>query len=215
MSMKCLIIAAGEGSRLQQRGECKPLIPLFGVPLIERVIRSCIEVGAEDFCVVIGYQGEQVRAFLGRLADRLGIRITPIVNEDWEKENGLSVLKAREYLREPFLLLMADHLFDPSIARQVMEFPLVDGEITLGVDGDTRSPLIDMEDVTRVKMEGGKIQNIGKGLSDFNGLDTGIFLCSPAVFGALERCMEEYGDTTLSGAVRLLAAEGRVRAGGY
>ena len=108
--MKCLIIAAGKGGRLQQRGESKPLIPILGVPLIERVIRSAREAGADDFYVVTGCHGERIHTFLSRLSDRAGIRITAIVNEDWGKENGLSVLKARQYLRESFLLLMADHL---------------------------------------------------------------------------------------------------------
>ncbi|MFQ5716908.1 MAG: NTP transferase domain-containing protein, partial [Nitrospinales bacterium] len=53
--MKCLIIAAGRGSRLQMRGDSKPLIPIFGMPLIERVIRSAHEAGADDFYVVTGY----------------------------------------------------------------------------------------------------------------------------------------------------------------
>ncbi len=66
--MKCLIIAAGKGSRLQQRGDSKPLVPILGVPLIERVIRAAMEAGADEFYVVIGYQGEQVRLFLERLA---------------------------------------------------------------------------------------------------------------------------------------------------
>ncbi len=52
--MKCLIIAAGKGSRLQQRGDSKPLIPILGIPLIERVIRAAIEAGADEFYVVIG-----------------------------------------------------------------------------------------------------------------------------------------------------------------
>ncbi len=47
--MQCLIIAAGEGSRLRQNGSCKPLTPILGVPLIERVIRSGLEAGADDF----------------------------------------------------------------------------------------------------------------------------------------------------------------------
>jgi CDP-L-myo-inositol myo-inositolphosphotransferase len=210
--MKCLIIAAGKGSRLQQRGDSKPLVPVLGVPLIERAIRSAIEAGADDFYVVTGYQGERVRDFLGRLAARLGIPVTPLINEDWEKENGFSVLKAREYLDEPFVLLMADHLFDPSIAREMMAHPPAEGEIILAVDGDIRNSLIDMDDVTRVMTEDGKIRNIGKGLTDFNGFDTGIFLCSPAIFEALEHSTEKYGDTTLSGAVRILAAVGRARA---
>ena len=209
--MKCLIIAAGKGSRLQNRGGCKPLIPVLGVPLIERVIRSAHEAGADEFFVVTGYMGEQVCAFLGQLANRLKIPITPLVNVDWEKENGLSVLKARQYLREPFLLLMADHLFDPAIALELMKLPLDDAEVILAVDRDITNPLIDLQDVTRIKNEAGKIHSIGKGLTDFNGFDTGIFLCTPAVFDALERCANKHGDTTLSGAMRILAAEGRAK----
>lgn len=212
MTKKCLIIAAGKGSRLRQVGDSKPLIPILGVPLIERVIRSALEAGADDFYVTTGYQGERVCSFLDLLNGCLGIRITPIVNEDWEKENGLSVLKAQQYVRDPFLLLMADEVFDPSIARTLMEVSLADGEIALAVDGRISNSVINMEDVTRVKTEEGKIRNIGKGLRDFNGFDTGIFLCTPAIFDAVERCAEECGDTTLSGAVRVLAAEGRAKA---
>ena len=215
--MKCLIIAAGKGSRLQQRGDSKPLIPLLGIPLIERVIRTALEAGADEFYVVIGHQGGRVRNFLECLADRLAIRITPLVNDDWDKENGLSVLKARGVLHEPFLLLMADHLFDPKLVRSLTTLTLGDGEIALVVDGNTHNPLIDMEDVTRVKVGDGpkenkKIRDIGKGLADFNGFDTGIFLCAPAIFKALEQSKARDGDTTLSGAVRVLAAERRARA---
>jgi CDP-L-myo-inositol myo-inositolphosphotransferase len=216
--MKCLIIAAGKGSRLQQRGDSKPLIPILGIPLIERVIRTALEAGVDEFYVVIGYQGERVRLFLERLAERLAIRITLLVNEDWEKDNGLSVLKARDVLHQPFLLLMADHLFDPNLVRPLTRLTLGDGEIALGVDGNIRNPLVDMEDVTRVKMEDDgsmeskKIRDIGKGLADYNGFDTGIFLCTPAIFEALEQSQEKDGDTTLSGAVRLLAADGRAKA---
>ena len=211
MGMKCLIIAAGKGSRLRQQGDSKPLIPILGLPLIERVIRTAMEAGADDFYVVTGYQEERIRSFLVNLTDRLGCNITPIFNEDWEKENGLSVLKAREYLQEPFLLLMADHLFDPSIARELMALALFDDEIALGVDGDTSSSSVDMEDVTRVKTKDGKILDIGKGLTDFNAFDTGIFLCTPAIFNALERSTKQDGDNTLSGAVKILAAEGKAK----
>ena len=209
--MRCLIIAAGKGSRLRQQGDCKPLIPILGLPLIERVIRTAMEAGADDFLVVTGYQEELIRSFLVRLTHRLGCSITPIFNEDWEKENGLSVLKAKEYLQDPFLLLMADHLFDPSIARELMALALSDGEIALGVDGDTRDSSVDMEDVTRVKTRDGKILDIGKGLTDFNALDTGIFLCTPAIFNALERSAKQDGDITLSRAVKILAAEGKAK----
>ena len=210
--MKCLILAAGEGRRLRQEGESKPLIPLLGVPLIERVIRSALESGADEFYVVTGYEGERVRDFLKRLEERLKIRITPLVNDRWEEGNGLSVLKARDVLDEPFLLLMGDHLFDPQMARALIVHEPSEGEIALVVDEDLANPLVDTEDVTRVKVEDGRIRDIGKGLADFNGFDTGIFLCSSAIFNALDQSMEKDGDTTLSGGVRVLAAEGRANA---
>jgi len=211
MGMKCLIIAAGKGSRLQLMGDIKPLIPILGIPLIERVVRTAMEAGVDEFYVVTGYHGDQVGTFLEQLSQRLEIHITPLVNEDWEKDNGFSVLKARDHLREPFLLLMADHLFDSALARKLIGLSLNDGEIALGVDENIQNPLIDMEDVTRVKTEGGKICNIGKNLADFNGFDSGIFLCTPAIFDALEQCKGKNGDTTLSGAVRALAADGRAK----
>jgi len=212
MGMKCLIIAAGKGSRLQPRGESKPLIPILGIPLIERVIRSALKAGADEFYVVTGYEGERVRDFLKRLAERLAIRITPLANGDWKKENGLSVLKARDVLQEPFLLLMADHLFDPELVRALTTHLLPEGEVALVVDSDIHNPLIDMDDVTRVRVESGNICDIGKGMSDFNGFDTGIFLCSSAIFEALEQSRKEDGDTTLSGAIRVLAEDGRAKA---
>ena len=66
--------------------------------MIERVIRIAMEAGADDFYVVTGYREKIVRIFLAGLTRRLGCRITPVFNRDWEKENGLSVLWARAYL---------------------------------------------------------------------------------------------------------------------
>jgi CDP-L-myo-inositol myo-inositolphosphotransferase len=205
--MKCLIIAAGQGSRLKSKGKVKPLVPLLGVPLIERVIRSAIEGGADEFYVITGYEREQVSNFLQQLAKRLNVPIIPIQNDDWQKENGFSVLKARDVMEEPFLLLMADHLFDPAIIQLLQKQPFNDGDVLLAVDTDKNNPLVDMEDVTKVCIENGHIINIGKTIDDFNGFDTGIFLCSQAIFEALESACKIHNDTTLSAAIRVLAED--------
>ena len=212
MPTTCLIIAAGKGSRLQHEGPSKPLLPILGVPMIERVIRSALEAGADDFLVITGYHSEHVRVFLDRLNDHLPVRLTAVMNKDWEQGNGLSVLQARNYLPAPFLLLMADHLFDSAMARRLLETPLADDEIALGVDNDVNNSSIDLADVTRVKLHDGKICQIGKGLINYDGFDTGIFKCTPSIFDVLERCASVHDDTTLTGAVRALAHEGRVKA---
>ena len=209
---KCLIIAAGKGARLRSKGASKPLTPIFGVPLIERVILSAIKAGVNEFFVVTGYQANPLKEFLNDLSHRLGIRIIPIDNDDWEKENGLSVLKGRQFFHEPFLLLMADHLFDSSIAEDLLSYPLSNEEILLGVDGNNLNPLIDLDDVTRVKTKNGNILEIGKGLEVFDAFDTGIFYCGTAIFQALEQSVEQNGDTTLSSAVQILANKNRAKA---
>jgi len=209
--MKCLILAAGKGSRLSQRGNSKPLIRLLGIALIERTIRSALEAGIDDFYVVSGYNGDQVRRFLKDLAPRCATTITHVINNDWQDGNGLSVLAAKEHLVEPFVLLMADHLFDPSILHDLAAQRPCDGEITLAVDYNTANPLVDMEDVTRVRSENKRLTEIDKGLEIFDGFDTGIFLCTPAIFDGLDQSITEHQDSSLSGGVRCLAAQGRVK----
>ncbi len=209
--MKCLIIIAGKGSRLKSLSDSKPLASLLDVPLVERVICSALEAGVDGFYAVVGYRGDQVRAFLEDLAGKIDVPVTVIENDDWEKANGLSVLKAKKFLKEPFFLLMGDHLFDPGIARKMIDYPLADDEIVLAVDQDLKNPMVDLDDVTRVMAEKGLIQNIGKGIEAYNCFDTGIFLCNPALFSALEQSLRDSGDDSLSGGVRIMAREGRVR----
>lgn len=211
--MKCLIIAAGKGTRLKSKGEVKPLVPILGVPLIERVIRTAIEAGVDDFYVVLGYQAKKIEAFLNQLSQILNIPITTIQNDDCEKENGYSVLKAKKFINEPFILLMADHLFDYSILDGLKKEQISENEIILAVDCNLESnKFVDIDDVTKVLIEdNNKITAIGKSIRDFNAYDTGIFLCSPALFHAIEDSFSSTGDSTLSGGIRILSGNGNAK----
>lgn len=211
-SMKCLVIAAGRGSRLVEEGDSKPLTPLLGLPIIERVMVSAERAGCGEFYVVTGYQGEKVRGFVDRMAVERGFKITHIINDEWEKGNGLSVLKAKGYLSEPFFLIMGDHLFDTSILTGLKDVDIRDDGIVLAVDMNRWNRLVDVEDATKVRVEGGKVVDIGKDIKDYNGFDTGIFLCTPSIFTAIERSIKEKGDTSLTGGVKVLSTEGRVSA---
>lgn len=210
--MKCLIIAAGKGSRLQAKGDSKPLVPILGLPLIERVIRSAAKAGLNDFYVVTGYNGEKVTRFLDDLAARCGARITPIYNDAWEQENGLSVLMARDFLKEDFILMMGDHLVEPELLNDLMQHRLGPDEIILAVDRRMENPLIDNADVTKVEIEDGSVVNIGKGLGSCDGYDTGVFLCSPAIFEGISECIAQNGGCSLTDGVRHLTRNRKVRA---
>ncbi len=208
--MKCLIVAAGQGTRLREKGELKPLIPIRGVPLIERVIRNAHSAGVTEFLVVTGYRAEELQARLGEFAEHEGVHITRILNRAWDRANGVSVLAAKQFLDEPFLLTMCDHLVDPEIFRSLMAALPAPDTVTLGVDFNIDSPLNDPEDVTRVKCEGNRLLHIGKVIRDFNAFDTGVFLCTPVMFDALEESQTR-GDDSISGAMNVLAGWNKAR----
>jgi 1L-myo-inositol 1-phosphate cytidylyltransferase len=208
--MKCLIVAAGQGARLREKGELKPLIPIKGVPLIERVIARAASAGVDEFFVVSGYRGDELRRELDAFAARDGFRINHIVNQQWDRANGVSLLTAKPYLTEPFLLTMCDHLVDPEIFRSLMAAPLEADTVTLAVDFNIVDPLNDPEDVTRVKCTGTRLDHIGKVIRDFNCFDTGVFRCTPVMFAALEESQAN-GDDSISGAMNVLARWDKAR----
>ena len=211
MVKKAVIIAAGKGSRLNGSGAGlpKPLVNVAGVGLLKRVILSAKRAGIKEFAVVIGYRGEEIRQAIASDA-QVDVDIDWVENEEWERANGISVLKARDYVDEPFLLMMSDHLFDPQVLLQLRSLSVAPDEAALCVDARL-DHIFDMEDATKVRMEGDRIREIGKDLSGYNAVDTGFFLCNPSLFDALEHAVSE-GDDSLSGGIRRLAAQGNMRA---
>jgi 1L-myo-inositol 1-phosphate cytidylyltransferase len=206
--MKCLIVAAGQGTRLREKGELKPLIPIKGVPLIERVIANAQAGGVDEFFAVTGYRSDELQAQLGELSTRTDVSITRIYNRNWDRANGVSVLAAKQFIDEPFLLTMCDHLVDPAIFRALIAAGTAPGTVTLAVDFNIETPLNDPEDVTRVKCEGTGLKHIGKVIRDFNCFDTGVFLCTPVMFEALSESQAR-GDDSISGAMNVLAEWGK------
>ena len=71
--------------------------------------------------------------------------------------------------------------------------------------------VFDIDDATKVLVDGDRILQIGKELEDYNGVDMGIFLCSPSIFEVLKRNIEK-GRYSLTEAIRELANEGKMRA---
>ncbi len=211
-NIKCLIIAAGRGSRLSERGDSKPLIPLLGLPLIERVILTANKAGLTEFIVVTGHNNEAVERHLTRFGQSRNIAITNILNEEWDRDNGLSVLKAKKLLTENFILLMGDHIFDESLLVKLMGEKVADGEVVLAVDYNIKTNGFVVDgDVTKVLVEEDRILDMGKDIKRYNAYDTGIFLCSPAIFEALDEGSGN-GKTSLTEGMMVLAKKGKAKA---
>jgi 1L-myo-inositol 1-phosphate cytidylyltransferase len=206
-----VVLAAGNGSRIRSiAGPLpKPLVPFQGRPLLEHVLIGAQDAGIEKVVIVVGYCGYAIRSWV---ADRRlpGLQIEFAENPDYHKANGVSLLKARHLLGEPFLLLMSDHIFDPETAAALLgQIHENDGAI-LAVDRKLDA-IFDMDDATKVRCIADYVIDIGKQLARFDAVDTGMFLCTPAVFSALEQATVN-GNCSLSDGMRILAENRKLRA---
>ena len=206
-----LILAAGNGSRIAARaGEGpKPLVQVHGTPLLEHVMTGARDAGIERFVIVVGFRGQMIKEWY-ETHPISGVEVTWVENPEYHKDNGISVLRASHLIHENFLLLMADHVFEPETASSLLRQPLDGKEVILAVDRNIEG-IFDLDDATKVKVDKDRIVEIGKALRQYNALDTGMFLCSPALFSWLEMAAVD-GNCSLSDGLRLMAANRKFKA---
>jgi NDP-sugar pyrophosphorylase family protein len=114
--MKALILAAGVGSRLRPLTDKIPkaLIPVGGIPMLERVALRLREAGASSFVVNAHHHAAAVADFCEGLSRRLGAPVSVSREDDVLLDTGGAIRKAAPLLRgrEPFFVHNADVLTD-------------------------------------------------------------------------------------------------------
>jgi choline kinase len=190
------------------------LAAVNGKPLIQSVIETAAQAGVSGFVVVTGYQAALLESFLDRLARRTGLNIEIVHNPEWTRPNGLSVVAADALLDDDaFVLLMADHLFEPGLLAALLDAERVRDGVMLAVDTRLDNPLVDLDDVTRVRTNGaGAILEIGKGLSPYDAFDTGVFLATRGLIEGIRGDIAAGGQGSISGGMTRLADRGLARA---
>lgn len=206
-----VILASGLGSRLNSEGrnEPKPLMTVGGTALIERVVTLMRSSGIEHIVIVLGYRSDQMIKFI---QDRKLQGVVTVINEEYNKKNGISLLRSREALKpgEPFILSMSDHIFSNDFFPEFIKKAgpeLNDRSVILSVDRNIEG-VFDLDDATKVFTEGNNIIKISKDLKAYNAIDTGLFLCSHAIFPKLEAIYNATGDVSISDGMKALADEG-------
>jgi choline kinase len=114
--MKAVILAAGNGARLHGVGSDTPkcLLDVGGISLIERQIDTLRSLAIRDIIVVVGCGAGLVRAACGP-------EITYVTNDRYAVTNSLfSLWLAREHLRDGFVVLNADVLFDRRMLARLL-----------------------------------------------------------------------------------------------
>ena len=121
--MKALILAAGRGTRLGAlTAECpKPMLPIHGVPMLERIMAGIArEGGITEFVLVTGYRADVIQAYFGD-GSRWGWQVQ-YVHQDPPRGVGDAVHCARSLLADgPFLMTYGDIMLDPANYGRFMQ----------------------------------------------------------------------------------------------
>jgi choline kinase len=206
-----VILAAGFGSRLagvDSDTDLKPLTSVHGKPLIYRTIRSLKVAGCDKVVIVLGFGFEKIKKDI--LDSYTGdVPIEFAKNEKYDLSNGISVLAAAPFISGTFILTMADHILSDKMMKLAGAHQPDKGTATLLVDYKV-DEIFDMDDATKVMVNEGRVKSIGKMITDFNCIDTGVFICTSGLIEEIEKVYKATGDASLSDGVRTLAESGKM-----
>lgn len=204
--MKFAIIAAGEGSRLHDEGIAlpKPLVPIGGEPMIERLLRIFHENGAEETVIIVNRLHPQTEAHIKQLMNdgrygpiRLIVKTTP--------SSMHSFYEISSYLADaPFCLTTVDTIFkEEEFARYIQAFSesQADGLMAVTDYIDDEKPLYVATDKS-LSITAFNDKNQGNRF-----ISGGIYALKPQAIKTLQRCIEE-GQHRMRNFQRGLVADG-------
>ncbi len=188
--MQAVILAAGLGTRLRPytTNFPKPLLSVAGRELLYRHLRLLKEAGVQEFIIVINPRHE--RYFQRFLQKHPEFSCSLVLNPHPERGNGYSFYLAQQKVKGPFVLVMGDHVYEPSFVSQAVSLK--------GLIVDPEGLFIDHNEATKALCEGGYVQRLGKDLSHYTGFDTGFFVLSPEVFTVAETLIARQKEVSLS-----------------
>lgn len=118
-----VLLAAGIGFRLHPLTKTKPkcLVKVNEKSILERLISSLQMYGFERLIVVTGYKDFMIRDYLEQHKGRLSVSY--VHNARYRETNNIySLFLARNKIRDPFLLMESDIIFNPGLLEK-MTFP--------------------------------------------------------------------------------------------
>ena len=129
--MKTIIMAGGKGTRISSVASDipKPMIRIDGKPVLEHEIQCLQKQGFTDLIITVSHLADHIIKYFGN-GSEYGVHIEYFV-EATPLGNAGALFKLKEKLKEDFLLLNADSIFDIDFNRFVDFHRAKGGLVTL------------------------------------------------------------------------------------
>jgi glucose-1-phosphate thymidylyltransferase len=207
--MKAVILAAGKGTRLRPLTDDKPkvLVEVDDKPLIEYAFDSLIDIGVDEFVVVVGYKKEQI---MERYDD--AYQDVPITYAHQREQLGLAhaLLTAEPHIDDDFMLMLGDNVFQANLGD------VINRQAEERADAAFLVEEVPWEDASRYGVcdtnEYGEITRVIEKPDEppSNLVMTGFYTFTPAIFHACHLVQpSDRGEYELPDAIDLLIQSGR------
>ncbi|MFP6817073.1 MAG: phosphocholine cytidylyltransferase family protein [Pseudomonadales bacterium] len=157
--MKIIILSAGQGRRLLPLTAGKPKcgVDIAGRSLLDWQLGEIARCDVEEVVVVSGFHADVVDELV---AGFTGLPVRTLHNPFYDASDNLGTCwVARHEMKEPFIILNGDTLFEAAVLQKLLATP-IDAPITLVTD---RKDNYDDDDM-KVAVRDGRLQRVSKRL---------------------------------------------------
>ncbi|VVC04580.1 Bifunctional protein GlmU [Candidatus Bilamarchaeum dharawalense] len=118
--MKCVILAAGEGTRLRPLTETrpKPMLYVAGKPILYHLLNEAKKAGIDEAIIVVRYKKEKIIEYLSK--NNLGMKIK-FIEQGPGNGTGAALLCAQNEITDTFVTLAGDIVTEASVIKKVMD----------------------------------------------------------------------------------------------
>ncbi|MDR2707908.1 MAG: NTP transferase domain-containing protein [Nitrososphaerota archaeon] len=210
--MKAVILAAGEGQRLQPLTSTRPkhMITLTGKPILQFCLDAVKTSGISDVIVITNYMGDKIKAYFGDGSSQ-GLKISYVEQKEI-LGTGNAVLSVESLIDDPFVLIYGDLLFTQDTIKQVVDLYVKEKPeavmAAVSVDKPENYGLLELVDGKKL---GRIIEKPKLGELSSNLVNAGIYVFSKDIFKKLYDVKESLrGEWELTDALTMLASDGKV-----
>ncbi len=132
VSMKCIMMAAGDGVRMKPLTNTRPkvMLQVAGKPILYHLLLEAKKAGITDAIIIVRYLKEQIVGYFKQKEQEIGMKLT-FVEQGTKNGTAEAILTAEKYITDTFVVLAGDIVTDASVIKKVIDGH--NGSITLAV----------------------------------------------------------------------------------
>jgi UDP-N-acetylglucosamine diphosphorylase/glucosamine-1-phosphate N-acetyltransferase len=209
--MKAVLLAAGEGVRLQPVTSTRPkhLIRVGGKPILEHCLEAVKACGITEAVIVTHYMADAIRQYFGDGA-KLGLKLE-YAEQSAVLGTGNAVSVAEPFVDGDFVLVYGDLLFASDALKSVVSLYAAEKPAAVMAVVPVEKPesygIIELADANRVKRI---VEKPSAGEAPSNLANAGLYVFSKEIFSEIKQVKASVrGEWELTDALSLLAKNGK------